>query len=95
MCSQEVNQGARDRRAGPLLLSYLETQERLVSADPWETHVEAARVFFHCGRRGVTALSTLDCLIAQMALERDATLLHSDTDYERIAQVRPLRLIRP
>jgi len=93
VCCQEVLQGARDQREWKLLLGTLETQDLLVPANPWQTHVEAARIYFDCRRRGVTVRSTLDCLIAQIALENDGALLHSDEDYERIAEVRPLRTI--
>jgi len=94
VCCQEILQGARDVREWKLLLSYLETQERLVPVDPWRTHVEAARIFFDCRRRGMTVRGSLDCLIAQIALENNGTLLHDDEDYEKIARVRPLRTLR-
>ena len=94
VCCQELLQGARDAREWRLLLSYLETQGLLVPADPWHTHVEAARIFFECRRRGVTVRSSVDCFIAQLALEVDGTLLHADEDYERIKTVRPLRTWR-
>ena len=94
VCCQELLQGARDQREWKLLLGTLETQDLLVPADPWQTHVEAARIFFDCRRRGITVRSTLDCLVAQLVLENDGTLLHNDEDYEQIARIRPLRTIR-
>jgi len=36
----------------------------------------------------------IDCFIAQLALENDAPLLHSDRDFDTIAAVRPLRAWR-
>ncbi len=94
MCCRELLQGARDQREWRLLLGTLETQELLVPADPWRTHVEAARMFFDRRRKGISVRSALDCLVAQLALENDGTLLHADGDYERIATVRPLRTLR-
>jgi predicted nucleic acid-binding protein len=38
----------------------------------------------------VTVRSTLDCLIAQIALEHGLALLHEDRDFESIRRVRPL-----
>ena len=91
VCCQELLQGARDDREWSLLLSYLETQGLLFPADAWHAHVEAARIFFDCRRKGITVRSSTDCLIAQLAIDNDAMLLHEDQDYERIKEVRPLR----
>jgi predicted nucleic acid-binding protein len=94
VCCQELLQGAGSAREWRLLLEYLETQGRLFPADPWHTHVEAARIFFEGRRRGVTVRSSIDCFIAQLVLEVDGTLLHADEDFERIKAVRPLRTWR-
>jgi len=91
VCCQELLQGAKGVREWRLLLAYLETQGLLFPADPWHTHVEAARIFFDCRRKGITVRSSTDCFIAQLAIEVDGTLLHEDEDYERIKAVRPLR----
>ena len=91
VCCQELLQGARDEKEWRLLLRYLETQELLFPRDPLTAHVEAARIFFECRRRGVTIRSSTDCLIACLVLERDGILLHEDEDFERIKTVRPLR----
>jgi predicted nucleic acid-binding protein len=91
VCCQELLQGARDEDEWRLLESYLTTQELVVPGDPVAAHLEAARIYFDCRRRGVTVRSTLDCYIAQLALERDALLLHNDEDFVRIAEVRPLK----
>ncbi len=91
VCCQELLQGARDEDEWRLLESYLTTQELVVPGDPVAAHLEAARIYFDCRRRGVTVRSTLDCYIAQLALERDALLLHNDEDFVRTAEVRPLK----
>ncbi|MBI3392208.1 MAG: PIN domain-containing protein [Nitrospirae bacterium] len=94
ICGQEVLQGARDPHEWSLLLETLSTQRILVPADQWQSHVDAARIFFDCRRKGITIRSTVDCLIAQIALECDGILLHDDEDFERIRKVRPLRTMR-
>ncbi len=48
----------------------------------------------HCRRRGLTVRSTVDCFVAQLVLEVEGTLLHNDGDFELIAKVRPLQLLR-
>jgi predicted nucleic acid-binding protein len=57
------------------------------------THREAARLYQACPAAGVTIRSTIDCFIAQLAIEHDLVLLHGDRDFERMAEVAPnLRL---
>lgn len=94
VCCQELLQGAATSRDWSRLLVYLESQTVVHPADPWRTHVEAARIFFDCRRRGLTVRGSTDCLIAQMALDANAVLLHDDDDFDRIASIRPLRCIR-
>ena len=94
ICCQEVLQGAKDVKEWDLLLSYLETQRILYPKASWASYAEGARIFFECRRRGITLRSTLDCLIAQMVIEQDGTLLHDDEDFERIKEVRNLRTLR-
>lgn len=94
VCGQEVLQGAKDEREWGMLLGALSTQKILLPADPRQTHIEAARIFFDCRRKGITIRSTLDCLIAQLVLENDGILLHDDEDFDRIKKIRPLRTLR-
>jgi predicted nucleic acid-binding protein len=57
------------------------------------THREAARLYQACRAAGVTIRSTIDCFIAQLAIEQDLVLLHGDRDFKRMAEVAPnLRL---
>ena len=93
-CVQEVLQGARDEPEWRLLKTFFESQEIAAPVDWRVAHVEAARIFFECRRKGLTVRSGVDCLIVQIALENDAVLLHDDTDFEAIAKVRPLRTLR-
>ncbi len=57
-----------------------------------DTHEQAARLADRCLRKGVTA-STIDVLIAQLAIERDCTLLTADADFHSIARCVRLRVI--
>jgi predicted nucleic acid-binding protein len=84
---QEVLQGAADEREFALLYEYFTTQRMLLSLDPTQTHTQAARLYFDCRRRGFTPRSTVDCLIAQIAIDHGAVLLHNDQDFARIAKV--------
>lgn len=93
ICCQEVLQGARDEREWRRLFDVLSTQCLLAPPDPWEAHVEAARIRFDARRKGLTVRSTVDCLVAQVVLQVGGVLLHADEDFERIARVRPLETL--
>ena len=56
------------------------------------THVQAAEIFDGCRKKGKTSRSTVDCLVAALAMEYDLAVLQSDRDYAFIAQVFPLKL---
>lgn len=94
LCCQEVLQGAANEREWRLLERNLSSQRLVLPADPMATHREAARIFFECRRRGITVRSSVNCLIAALALEMSAELLHDDEDYDRIARIRPLKRLR-
>jgi predicted nucleic acid-binding protein len=95
ICCQEVLQGARDEREWKRLVDVLATQKIMSAKDPWKTHLSAARIYYECRRRGITIRSTIDCFIAALALEYEAVLLHTDTDFERLKKVCPLRTLYP
>ena len=39
-----------------------------------------------CRKKGITIKSTLDLIIAEIAIENDLFLLHDDTDFTNIAK---------
>jgi predicted nucleic acid-binding protein len=94
ICFQEVLQGAKDEHEWKLLEGFFGSQDLLGSLDPVSSHREAARIYFDCRRKGLTIRSSIDCLIAQIVLERDGVLLHDDNDFEHIQKVRPLKTMR-
>jgi predicted nucleic acid-binding protein len=94
VCYQEVLQGAKDEKEWNLLSEYLGAQILLLAEDPFATHRAAARIYFDCRRKGLTLRSSVDCVIAQLVLEEDGTLLHDDGDFDSIAKVRPLRMLK-
>ena len=58
-----------------------------------ETYVHAARLYRTGRKRGVTIRSLVDCLVAVIALEHGAAVLHRDRDYDRISGYAPLKTI--
>ena len=85
----EVLVGARDDAEWDSIRTYLASKSMLdPSEDSWSA---AARIYFDLRRSGRTVRKTIDCCIAQLAMERDLTLLHNDRDFETIATARPLK----
>jgi len=88
---QEVLQGAKSEREYDMLKRYLSSQRFYHLIHPIDSFAAAARIYFDCRRSGLTIRSTVDCVIAQTAIEHNLLLLHDDRDYEAIGSVVPLR----
>jgi predicted nucleic acid-binding protein len=58
-----------------------------------EHHLEAARITNTCRQAGIS-VSTVDCLIAAMAIAKKAQLLTGDADFGRIASCCDLHLVK-
>jgi len=89
---QEVLQGAKSDAEYESLKEYLATQHFYHLNHPIESYAGAANIYMQCRNEGVTIRSTIDCLIAETALENDLFLLHSDIDFDAIARVSPLKI---
>jgi predicted nucleic acid-binding protein len=84
----EVLMGARDKRDWDRISAVL---AKRVLVDPSEsTWSTAARTHFDLRRNGYIVRSIVDCCIAQVAIENNATLIHNDRDFERIAEITKL-----
>lgn len=88
----EVLQGTRTEKDFTTVREYLETHRFFGLRDEKESYAAAARIYFDCRKKGITINSTVDCLIAQTAIENDLALLHNDADFERIRKVAPLKV---
>lgn len=84
----EILQGARDQESFDRFRRYFSGLRFYRFADPDCSYPAAAQLFLDCRGQGVTVRSTVDCLIAQCALEHDLILLHHDRDFERMRRVR-------
>lgn len=91
---QEVLQGARTPARfdflRDLFWSMLVLEPRELS-----TYEIAASLYRKARQAGLTIRSPNDCLIAAIALEHGALLVHNDRDYLALAQVEPALLIYP
>jgi predicted nucleic acid-binding protein len=84
----EVLQGLR-REVGPV--EHYLSQWDLLEPSGFHTHREAAVIFRSARAKGI-AVTTIDALIAAIALERGAALFTLDKDFTRIARVVHLSL---
>lgn len=89
---QELLQGCQSEKDFRLLKKYLDGQKFYDFKDGRKSYANAAGIYFKLRKKGITIRSTIDCLIAQMAIENDLYLFHDDIDYTRIAGVFPLKI---
>ena len=57
-------------------------------------HLAAAALYRYCRAKGVTIRSTIDCVIAQLCLRDGQALLAKDRDFERMAEITDLKLVK-
>jgi predicted nucleic acid-binding protein len=91
---QEILQGAKTRKEYDILHEYLASLRFFHPKDQLASYAGAADIYFSCQRKGVTIQSTVDCLIAQIALEHELSLLHNDTDFTAMAPIIGLKIYR-
>jgi predicted nucleic acid-binding protein len=91
---QEVLQGLRDPAeydyARNVLWATLILEPRELS-----TYEIAAQLYLRARAKGFTIRNSNDCLIAAIALEHGALLVHNDRDFLALAQVEPALLVYP
>ena len=90
---QELLQGAKTKKEYTLLNKYLRYQRFFHPKDPITTYEKAAMIYFSCRKKGITVRSTIDCLIARIAIEHDLFLLHNDKDFVHMAPVIGLKCL--
>lgn len=88
----EVLQGSQTYKDFNLLKKYLITQTFYEVKNGRESYAEAARMYLKLRKKGITVKSTIDCLIARVAVENELFLLHNDADFDRIAKHFPLKI---
>ncbi len=81
---QELLQGAANPKDYNLLKKYLDTLIFFVPLDQKDSYAQAAKIYIQCRKKGITIRNSVDCLIAQVAIEHDLQLLHNDKDFDGI-----------
>jgi len=84
---QELLQGSRTIDEFNTLKEYLETIPFYDLQYGKESYEKAAFLHFQCRRNGITIRSTIDLLIAEIAIENNLLLLHNDEDFNNIGKV--------
>ena len=84
---QEILQGSESEQRFKQFRDYFMELNFYHPKDPTDSYAQVAYLYFSCRRKGITIRSTIDCLIAQTAIEHNLILLHSDKDFLRIAEV--------
>lgn len=85
----EILQGARGREAFTRLQSYFSTQRFYGFADNMIGYERSAELYFQCRLRGITIRSSIDCLIAQCAIENELRLIHQNRGFIRLQTAAP------
>ena len=88
--SMEVLAGARDERHLAQLRGLLDTVTMLPTTP--EHYDSAAALYRQCRRSGESVRKLVDCLIAAVAVDFDAEVLHADADFAVLARHTDLRV---
>ena len=91
---QEVLQGARSDAGFEALRNMLYALP-LLEPREFSTYEIAALLYRRARAAGFTIRSSNDCLIAAIALEHGALLVHNDSDFLALSQVEPSLLVYP
>ena len=84
---QELLQGARNDKEYNLLKEYLDTLPFYDLKYGKLSFENTALMYINCRKKGITITSTLDLIIAEIAIENNLYLLHNDADFVNIAKV--------
>ncbi len=91
----EVLQGINTDRQFAATQRVLGAQAMLQPLDALATFEAAAQLYRRARRQGLTIRKSTDCLIAAMAMEHGALLVHNDRDFLALAQVAPQLMVYP
>ncbi len=91
---QEILQGVRDPDVHEVLLESLLALPLLGDPIGADLYIEAANIYRAGRRRGSTIRSSVDCLIAAVAIRYGVPVWHKDRDFETISKFTTLESVR-
>src|SRR5260370_26824801 len=84
--AQEILQGSRRGAFAEGFREAFLAIPRLGDPLRWDTFMEAAEIYRQGRKSGYTIRSSIDCLIAAVAIENDVPVWHRDGDFSIIAR---------
>ena len=91
--AQEVFQGLREAPGAAAFRDAFLDLPVLSYPLPLRLYLEAAEIYKHGRLRGYSIRSSLDCLIAAIAIENGASVWHRDRDFTAIARYTNLAVL--
>lgn len=89
---QEVLQGVADDLAHRKLRESFLALPLLSAPVPLDVYLKASDIYRQGRRRGLTIRSSMDCLIAAIAMAHQVPVWHADRDFDKIAQFTELEI---
>ena len=87
----EILQGIKDEKMFDLVKSYL-TKFPIIRTINLDIFIQAANIYRACRRKGKTVSTTVDGIIAAVAIENSLLLFHKDKDFDSIAACTSLKI---
>ena len=84
---QELLQGAKNEKEYKLLKEYFDTLPFYNLLYGKKSFENSALIYINCRKNGITIRSTIDLIIAEIAIENNIYLLHNDIDFTNISKV--------
>ncbi len=91
---QEILQGISNDTARGAIRERLLALPSIADAVSVDDYLAASELYVLGRKKGHTIRSSVDCLIATLALKRNVPIWHNDRDYEAIAAFTGLRTLR-
>ena len=90
---QEILQGLRESPQSNIIRSQFLYLPRLSDPVPLSCFTEAAEIYRAGRKRGLTIRSSVDCLIAAIAISNQVPVWHNDRDFSAIAKFTKLEVV--
>lgn len=90
---QEVLQGIANSHEHQIVKDGLLSLSVIADPLPMDVFVDASELFASGRKRGLTIRSSVDCLIATIAIRNKLTVLHRDRDFKAIATFTNLQVV--
>jgi predicted nucleic acid-binding protein len=80
-------QGSKSKKEFAKLKEYLSCQKIYKIKDELKSFEAASLLYLKCRKNGIKIRSTINTIIAEIAIENNLYLLHNDNDFINIAKI--------